>query len=101
MGSRLELKDLLETLLGSTNVYYQPPSGFQMTYPCITYQRSNADTRFADNITYRHLKRYEITVIDGDPDSLTPDKVANLPQCIFDRHFETSGLNHDVYLIWF
>jgi len=100
MGSRLELDALLKTL-GTNHVYFQPPSGFQMIYPCITYQVSNADTRFADNIPYRYKKRWQITVMDKDPDSSIPGKVASLPQCTFDRHFATNGLNHDVFVMWF
>lgn len=100
MGSRLELDALLKGL-GISHVYFQPPPEFTMVYPCVTYQISNAATQFADNIPYRYKKRYQITVIDRDPDSAIPDKVATLPQCIFDRHFATDGLNHDIFIIWF
>ena len=36
--SRLELHALLVELLGSTNVYYEPPETLKMSYPAIRYQ---------------------------------------------------------------
>ena len=36
---RLELQDLLETVLGSQYVYFQPPATLRMRYPCIVYAR--------------------------------------------------------------
>ncbi len=45
--------------------------------------------------------RYQITVIDRDPDSLFPDKIAEMPRSTFVRHFTTQGLNHDVYDVYF
>lgn len=101
MASRLRLQTILEGLLGSENVYFQPPSTIRMLYPCIVYQRSYADTKFADNRPYSYQKQYQITVIDKNPDSLIPDKVATLPMCIFDRNFIADNLNHDVFNIYF
>lgn len=101
MGQRLDLQTLLEGLLGSGNVYFQPPSGFEMSYPCIVYHRSNIRTKFGDDIPYALFKEYTITVIDANPDSIIPDKVANLPRCLFDRNFRSDSLNHDVFNILF
>jgi hypothetical protein len=72
-----------------------------MQYPCIVYERDNAGTEFAGNLPYRITKRYRVTVIDRDPDSGIPAKVAMLPQCLFNRHFTTDGLHHDVYLLYY
>jgi len=101
MGTRLELKTLLETLLGSNKVYFQPPPGYMMSYPCIVYQRSNIRSKSADNAPYNLTKEYTVTVIDADPDSAIPDKVSKLPRAIFDRHFVSDNLNHDVFNILF
>jgi hypothetical protein len=98
---RLQLQELLEELLGSGNVYFQPPANVRMAYPCIVYKRDGGETLFAGNNPYRHTKRYQVTVIDRDPDSLIPDKVAALPMCTFERHFAADNLNHDVYNIFF
>lgn len=99
MASRTDLQTLLETTC--PNVYFQAPPDHEMVYPCIVYSRSDINTEFADDLPYKHTKRYSLTVIDEDPDSLIPDKVAALPRCIFDRGFKSDQLNHDVFTIWF
>lgn len=83
------------------NVYFQPPANLTMKYPCIVYLRDDAQTRFAGNKPYTYDKRYQVTVIDTNPDSPIPDKVAALPLCIFDRFFATENLNHDVFNLYF
>ena len=101
MAQRLQLQSLLEEILDSSNVYFQPPANVQIQYPCIIYRRDNAETRFADNNPYRYTKRYQVMVIDRDPDSGIPDKVAALPTCSFDRFYTADNLNHDVFNIFF
>jgi hypothetical protein len=96
---RLELQSLLETL--TPKVYFQPPQNVKMEYPCIVYSRDYADTTFADDKPYRITKRYSVTVIDQNPDSDIPDKVAALPMCVFNRFFTSDNLNHDVYSLYF
>lgn len=101
MDRRLELQAMLETLLGTRNVYFQPPANVKMNYPAIVYQRDNVDSLFAGNRPYRHTKRYEVTIIDRDPDSTIPGRVAALPLSSFSRHFVVDNLNHDVYSLYF
>lgn len=101
MGSRLELQTLLESLIGSSNVYFQPPPNLNMAYPCIVYKISDADTKFAGNVPYRYTKRYMITIMDSDSDSQIPDKIAMLPTCIFDRSYVANNLYHTVFLLHF
>lgn len=101
MGQRLELDSILRTILGTGNVYFQPPANVQMEYPAIVYRRNGANTRFAGNSPYRHTKRYQVTVIDRNPDSVIPDKVATLPMSDFDRNFVADNLNHDVFSVYF
>ena len=99
MAPRVELQALLETL--APNVYFQPPANIIMEYPCIVYKRDSAETEFADNSLYCHTKRYQVTVIDRDPDSPIPDEVAALPMTRFERFFTADNLNHDVFNIFF
>lgn len=101
MGNRQDLHDILLSLLGSSNVYFQPPPSYKLLYPCIVYNRSKIYTKFANNDPYSHAKQYVLTVIDKDPDSELPDKVAKLHACRFNRHFVSDGLNHDVFEILF
>jgi hypothetical protein len=101
MGQRLELQTLLESVLGSRNVYFQPPENLRIQYPCIVYSRDSADARYADNRLYKNTQRYQVTVIAQDPDSSTPLQVAHLPLCRFDRFFTADNLNHDVFTLFF
>lgn len=103
MGQRLELQILLQEILGNAGgkVYFQPPSNVQMEYPSIVYSRDSAETLFAGNNPYRYTKRYQVTVIDSDPDSEIPDKVAALPMCTFATAFVADNLNHSVYNLYF
>lgn len=108
MGLRANLQSLLEGF-GATedepdkklNVYFQPPENLQMVYPCIVYQRDDLRTKFANNVPYGAVQRYQVTVIDRSPDSPIISKVAALPRCVFNRFFVAEGLNHDVYTLYF
>ena len=99
MAPRLELQALFESL--TENVYFQPPANTQMHYPCIVYALDGARLERAGNKLYLHTKRYQVTVIDRDPDSELPDKVIELPRCAFDRSFQADDLNHYVYTLFF
>lgn len=101
MATRVELNALLESILGTGKVHFQPPASVSLSYPCIVYSRDDIDTRFADNIPYTRFKRYQVTVIDKNPDSVIPDKVAALPMCSFATHFTTDNLNHDIFNLYF
>lgn len=101
MARRVDLQAILEDVLGSRQVYFQPPANVQMKYPCILYIRDASDTKFAGNSQYRYTKRYQVTVIDSDPDSEIPDKVAALPMCTFNRFYVADNLNHDVFNLYF
>jgi len=101
MGSRLQLQTMLETILGSRNVYYQPPETVKLSYPCIIYSRNSEKTKFANNQPYSQAKQYKIMVVDKNPDSNIPDKISTLPMCSFDRHYTADNLNHNVYNIYY
>lgn len=97
--ARLLLQQLLETL--APKVYFQPPPDLAMQYPCIVYHLDMSETEFADNRPYRRTPRYQVTIIDQDPDSPIPDKVADLPMCLFERHFTADNLHHYVFNLYF
>lgn len=101
MAPRLELQTLLEGVLGTRNVYYQPPSNVQMQYPCIVYARDNAKTEFADNHPYSRATRYQVTVIDRNPDTLIPDDIGQLPLSNLNRIFTADNLHHYVFNLYF
>ena len=99
--TRLELQTLLEELLGSRNVYFQPPENLKLKYPCIIYTFAKIDKRMADDIKYLKFKRYELTLIHADPDNTLVDTIENLPYCEFDRAYVADNLYHYVYTLYF
>ena len=101
MATRIDLQNVLEELLGSRNVYYQPPESLKMSYPAIVYSRKTIDNSYANNSVYKQNQAYAITVIDKNPDSEIVNKVSKLPTCRFDRHFKSDNLNHDVFTLYY
>lgn len=101
MGSRLELQSELEKILGSRNVYFQPPASVKIKYPAIVYSRNSIDNNFANNIVYKQDVSYMLTVIYTDPDSEIPKNISKMKKCRFDRHYTTDNLNHDVFTLYY
>ena len=107
MASRLKLHAELASVLASINkpqnVYFQPPESIRLEYPCIIYKRDGANTTYADNKPYTFEERYQVTIVDRDPDSPIIRAVGmHFPKSRFNRHYTVDNLNHDVFIIyWF
>lgn len=101
MDRRLELHKLLCEILGSRNVYFQPPSNIKMQYDAIVYSRKSIDNSHANNNVYKQDDAYELIVIHEDPDSDIPRKISLLPRCRFDRSYTADNLNHDVFTLYY
>jgi hypothetical protein len=101
MAPRQDLQALFESIPGVTKVYFQPPANIVLTYPCIVYKRDFAQTQFAENRPYTRGVRYQVTVMDKNPDSEIPAMIAALPMCLFDRFYTADNLNHDVFNLFF
>lgn len=101
MGSREKLHNTLVEIFELRHVYFQPPESIKMVYPCIVYTLENMDTLYADDKPYLHRSRYNVTIIDKDPDSVLPDKLRHLPLCRFNRFYTSANLNHWVFSLYF
>jgi hypothetical protein len=102
MASRLKLHEELCEILGTRNVYFQPPESIKMQYPAIRYSRSAPDVKRANNQIYSNTNKYEVTVIDEDPDSDIPDKIcAHFRMCGFDRWYPADNLNHFTLTLYY
>ena len=99
MASRLILHQKLKEFI--SNVYFQPPSGNEMRYPCIRYTLTQPDVKHANNKKYMRTQCYELTIIDDDPDSLLPSLIEDLPLSKFTRFYPADDLNHWVYTLYF
>ena len=100
MATRLAVQKKLEELLGSKNVYYEPPENLKLDYPCFVYMLDDVYRRSADNIGYTIQNRYRITLIDRLPDNPVRDKLLELPRCEFDRPYKSDNLEHYVFTIY-
>lgn len=101
MAKRQELQSKLEAMLGSRNVYYQPPASVQMAYPAIRYSKSKLDTRYANNKKYINKTLYDVVVIDQMPDNPVIEKILELPNSSYDRWYSANNLNHDVIKLYY
>jgi len=96
----LELQAIFEELLGSRNVYYNPPASVKMKYDAIVFSRSKIENTFANDLVYGQKHRYEVTTITEDPDSPIIGKISRLAMCSFDRHFVSDNLHHNTFTLY-
>ena len=99
---RLALHAKLCELLGSRNVYFQPPESVRMKYPAIRYNLTSGDTKYADNGVYNHQRRFEVTVIEKNPDIPWDERMLNAFQyCSFERMYAAENLNHWQFSLYY
>lgn len=102
MADRLSLQIDFETILGSKNVYFQPPESVKLKYPCIVYSLSGVNKQNANDHMYKSINEYEVTVIDPDPESrIHHDILAYFPMCRFDRPFVSENLYHNILTLYY
>ena len=99
--SRNELSERLHSLV--ENVYYTPPEGRKIQYPCIIYELESQRNDRADNIRYKTENRYLVTSISKQPDEATElrDKILDaFPYISSDRRYISDSLVHDVMTLY-
>lgn len=100
MARRPTLQKTLEAILGSRNVYFQPPEGIKLSYPCIIYDEIRGRSLRADDKLYHYRKSYNLILIEKNPDTVIPDKIRELPLCSTDRIFKSDNLYHYTFTIY-
>lgn len=99
---RYELHSLLKTILGSDNVYYQPPENLKLKFPCIIYDLEGKDVKYADDYKYSSMRKYQLTVVDKNPDSEIPDSIEDaLNFCRFDRRYIKDNIYHYAFSLYY
>lgn len=98
---RIQLHNLLKSILGSDNVYFQTPESQNIQYPAIVYELETVDTSYAGDSPYKINNRYQVTYIDRSPDSDIPRRIQELPMSRFKSYFSVDGLNHYNHSIYF
>lgn len=98
---RLKLHQELLDLTGLP-VYYQPPEGLKMEYPCIVYEYENDKKMRANNRNYIYHDIYNIKYIHRDPDT-------QLARAIEDHflyvnrgaRYKADNLYHDMFTLYY
>lgn len=91
-----------ELLKYCKNAYFQPPENLRISYPCIVYARSTDDLMHADNIAYKLTKRYDLTIIDKNPESEIADNIIkNLRYCEVTNRYVADNLYHTKIKLYF
>lgn len=102
MANRLDLQAILEEILGSRNVYFQPPETVKMKYDAIRYELSSKDIKRANNRLYLLTNCYDGVVITKDPDTTIPDMIlSHFEMCSFGRPYVAENLNHYPFTLYF
>ena len=102
MASRLNLQTELEEILGSKQVYFQPPESVHLKYPAIIYKKSAGAAKHADNIPYNFRNRYKITIIDKDPDADWVNKMLKRFKYVYvEAEYASENLNHFQFTMYY
>lgn len=96
-----DLQGIFEKLLGSRNVYYQPPTNLQMKYDAIRFDLSTIDARFADDKRYAKMNCYEAILITRLPEPEVLDKILELPYASLGRTYKADNLYHYPITIYY
>lgn len=100
--TRQDLQKILEKLLGSRNVYFQPPESLKLKYPCIIFRRAKPQVYHADNYSYNITNRYDLTVIHAKSDTTISDMlIRTLPMCAYDRSYNQNNLYYVALTLYF
>lgn len=100
MPSRLDLHNELLTFI--PNVYFQPPSNTLMKYPCIVYNKTVKDRKFANDAIYLSKQSYQLMIVERTPDSEVADDIEkHFPYCAITQHYAVDNLNHTTLSLYY
>lgn len=98
---RKELQIILENILGSDQVYFQPPETIKMSYPAIVFSFDGIDNKKANNKQYITHFVFHATFITKMVNS---DQVLNallsLEYCSLGKPYVSDGLYHYPFTIY-
>lgn len=102
MGTRLELHEKLCSLLGTRNVYFQPPENVKIKYPCFVYHLNAGSEDHADNRRYRFLRRYQVTYITPNADDPLPSQFGDhFEKCRYGSDYTSDNLYHSNFDLYY
>ena len=101
MADRKTLHAKLCEILGSSNVYFQPPEDLKMTYPCIRYAYSGVSERRANDALYDYTMQYTMVLITKKESiDLAMEFVKQIPMCRLERPYTGGNLYHYQFTLY-
>jgi hypothetical protein len=102
MDNRLLLHEKLKTLVGTNNVYFQPPASVLLAYPCVIYNIGKGESIYADNKLYNHTHKYDLIFIYQKPTTAIIEQVlGELSMSTLDRAYISDNLHHYAFSVYF
>lgn len=102
MGRRLNLHEELCKLLGTRNVYYNPPESVRMNYDAIRYELAGKDIKRANDGVYQITDQYDGVVITRNPECEVSDAILkHFPMCSFGRPYVADNLYHFPFTLYY
>lgn len=100
---RQQLDLELKSIIGSAKLYWEPPANKQLLGdPRVIYLRDGADIKRADNLLYKFMQRYQITIVYTNPDCTLPKEIMeHFPLCSYDRDFVSDNLYHSILVLYY
>lgn len=100
MATRLTLHQKLIDILGSGNVYYNPPETLKMNFPCIVYSLNYIERIDADNNMYLDFTKYKIVLISKKVDHPAVKELMKLPLTRYSTRYTKDGFYHDAFILY-
>lgn len=100
---RIQLHEKLCSILGSRNVYYDPPENVKLQFDCIVYSLDQVQQAYANNGTYVLVTGYLLTIITRTPEAQTRivgELMKTFSYVGWDRAYVIDHLHHAVVSIY-
>lgn len=103
MEGRQDLDGLLKATFGNrVHYYFQPPTGYQISYPALIYRLDDLKDKYASNRVYNRKHAYAVLLITDEPDNEFVDKMDDLPYCHMSGHpYVNDNLYHYPFTIYY
>ena len=101
MLKRVDIQEKFKFLLGSNNVYYQPPANLKMKYPAIVYSLDGLDVKRFDNRRLINKNCFSVThIYRNESENLVETMLKNFEYISFDNRSIVDGIYNDHYTIY-
>ena len=101
MLKRVDIQEKFKFLLGSNNVYYQPPANLKMKYPAIVYSLDGLDVKRFDNTKLINKNCFSVThIYRNESENLVETMLKNFEYISFDNRSIVDGIYNDHYTIY-